>query len=61
MKTIVALALASLLLASATGCSACKSWFGWNKGAACDAPQDCGYGAAPVMGAPVYVNPGPQP
>jgi hypothetical protein len=60
MKAIVTLALASLLLTSAAGCSSCKSWFGWNKGASCDQPQECGYGAgAPVMGSGVYLPPGP--
>jgi hypothetical protein len=62
MKTIVALAVASVLLASASGCSSCRNWFGWNKGASCDQPQECGYGGAPVYGAPVIgapVYPGP--
>jgi hypothetical protein len=60
MKTIMALAVAGLLLSSAVGCSSCKNWFGWGKGASCDAPQECGY--APQCGvsaAPVIVNPGP--
>ncbi len=61
MKMIVALAVAGLLLTSAVGCSTCKSWFGMNKGASCEQPQDCGYApGGPVMGSPVYVAPGPQ-
>ena len=57
MKTIIALAVASLLLTSAVGCSSCRSWFNWNKGSSCDAPQECGYGSGPVVGAPVYPGP----
>lgn len=60
MKTIVALAVAGFLLTSAAGCSTCKSWFGWNKGASCDAPQECGYTpGCGVSGQPIYVQPGP--
>jgi hypothetical protein len=61
MKSLMALVVAGLLLASATGCSTCRSWFGWNKGASCDAPQECNYGGCPpggaVMGAPVIPGP----
>lgn len=59
MKTIIALAVASLLLTSAVGCSSCRSWFNWNKGSNCDAQPECGYPSGPVMGAPIYTNPGP--